>query len=205
MAITSDSFPQVKLLDYNSIRNEIRSGDILLASGSSTFSALIQHASKSIWSHVGFILRLDEIDRIMLLESVESIGVRTVPLSSYVNNYNGSGNSYDGRLLIARHENFPSQSIVDLSQRAVDLFGYPYSTEDIVKIATRIGMRALGLAKDHPLITANKAYICSEYVYECYKSIGVEISYDKNGYIAPADFANDMYINAICELKLNPV
>jgi uncharacterized protein YycO len=203
MAIVTDHFPQVRLLEYTSIRGEICSGDILLASGSAIFSDLIKHASNSIWSHVGFILRLDSIDRIMLLESVESIGVRTVPLSSYVNDYNGTGNGYTGRLLIARHKNFDISKIINLSQKAVDLFGYPYSKEDIVKIATRISMNALGLNKDHPLITANKAYICSEYVYECYKSVDIEVKYDENGYIAPVDFAKDSNINAICELQIS--
>ncbi|MDF2868305.1 MAG: hypothetical protein K0S11_1775 [Gammaproteobacteria bacterium] len=89
MAISVNAFPDTPIRTYDSLRNQILSGDILLCSGSALFSNLIQQATQSVWSHVAFILRLDAIDRIMVLESVESIGVRTVPLSSYVYDYNG--------------------------------------------------------------------------------------------------------------------
>ncbi len=36
-------------------------------------------------------MRLDEIDRVMVLESIEGKGVRTVPLSEYVKNFKGTG------------------------------------------------------------------------------------------------------------------
>ena len=198
MPLPIESFPNLIACDYANIRQQIKSGDILLASGSSVFSQLIQHVTGSIWSHVAFILRLDAIDRIMVLESVESIGVRTVPLSSYIHDYNGTGNGYPGKLLIARHDQFNLAIINNLSQIAVDLFGYPYSTEDIVRITTRIGMNALGLTKNHPLIQSHKAFICSEYVYECYKSVGINIEYNQEGFIAPVDSARSSHIAAIC-------
>ena len=198
MALSVDSFPNLMTCNYENIRQQIKSGDILLAAGSSVVAQLIQHVTKSIWSHVAFILRVDAIDRIMVLESVESIGVRTVPLSSYINDYNGTGRGYPGKLLIARHEQFDQATINSLSQSAVDLFGYPYSSADIVRITARIAMQALGLTKDHPLIQANKAFICSEYVYECYKSVGITIEYNQEGFIAPADYARSSHITAIC-------
>ncbi|MCE3268772.1 MAG: hypothetical protein K0R49_1024 [Burkholderiales bacterium] len=201
MSFSTDKFPEISVCNYVSVRNELRSGDILLASGSTVFSRLIQNATKSIWSHVGFILRLDAIDRIMVLESVESIGVRTVPLSSYVNNYNGTGSAYPGRLLIARHANFAKVDITKLSQVAVDLLGYPYSGEDIARIAARIGMANLGFHKDQPIIQGQNAFICSEYVYECYKSVGINVDYDEEGYIAPADYAKDKNITPVCALN----
>lgn len=201
MSLPVDKFPNLNLYDYNDIRQYIKSGDILLASGSAVFSQLIQHATKSIWSHVAFILRLDMIDRIMVLESVESIGVRTVPLSSYVHNYNGTSKGYPGKLLIARHDQFNISNINKLSQFAVDLFGYPYATDDIVRIATRIGMNDFGFNKNHPLIQSDKkAFICSEYVYECYKSVGLDIEYDQRGFIAPADYAKNEHINPVYAL-----
>ncbi len=201
MPLPINELPAIKPCTYASARQHIKSGDILLASGTSVFSQLIQHATNSIWSHVGFILRLDEINRIMVLESVETIGVRTVPLSSYLSNYNGTEKGYPGDLVVARHDDFDEKNINNLSQFAVDLFGYPYASEDIVKIAARIGMDAFGFHKDHPLVTSNKAFICSEYVYECYKSIGLSISYNTEGYIAPADFARCLQINTVCKLQ----
>ena len=52
---------------------------------------MIQAATGSIWSHVGFLMRLDEIDRIMVLESVEPLGFRTVPLRNYLTDYDING------------------------------------------------------------------------------------------------------------------
>ena len=201
MAFPVDKFPDLNTCNYSSIRGELKSGDILLASGSAVFSKLIQQATKSIWSHVAFILRVDAIDRIMVLESVEPIGVRTIPLSSYLNDYNGTGKPYPGRLLIARHANFVEADTTKLSKVAIDLLGYPYASEDIAKIVARITADNLDFGKDQPLIQGQKAFICSEYVYECYKSVGITIDYDQEGYIAPADYARSEYINPVCALS----
>jgi hypothetical protein len=204
MAISVDQFPKVSLLDYATARGQIRSGDILLCSGSSVFSSLIQKATDSVWSHVAFVMRLDAIGRIMVLESVESIGVRTVPLSSYVQNYNATNKGYPGKLLIARHSEFNAANIPDMSQTAVDLFGYPYDTQEIIKIAARIGMKLFGFNQDNPLIQSQNAFICSEYAYKCYRSVGVSIDYDPSGFVAPADFAKTPEINPLFSLETTP-
>lgn len=203
MSITVDSFPNLLPLEYASARAQIKSGDILLCSGNSIMSSLIKRATNSVWSHVAFLVRLNEIDRIMVLESVESFGVRTVPLSSYVSNYNASGKGYPGQILIARHNDFVPNKIDQLSKYAVDLFGYPYSNTDIIRITARLGMRAFNFAKDDEQITPHNAYICSEYAYECYKSVGITIDYDQDGFIAPADFAKTPQINAIANIMTN--
>ena len=41
----------------------------------------------SPWSHVGVVFWLKSIQRVLLLESVESIGVRFAPLSKYLSDY----------------------------------------------------------------------------------------------------------------------
>lgn len=202
MPIAIDTFPNLPSLNYDQVRSQIRSGDILLCSGNGIISELIKKTTKSIWSHVAFILRLDSIDRIMVLESVESIGVRTVPLSSYINNYNGTGKGYSGRVLIARHQQFNPAYINHLSRSAVDLFGYPYNKEEILRIAARIGMKEFGFDVNDPLIKTDHAYICSEYAYACYKSVGITIDFDPAGYVAPADFAKTPQVNAISFLAI---
>src|SRR5437867_8122662 len=106
-----EEFPTMPIKHYRELRHEIRSGDILLCSGSSVFSTLIQKVTGSVWSHVAFILRVDAIDRIMVLESVESIGVRAVPLSNYVNDYNATRKGYPGRLMLARHHDVRQDNI----------------------------------------------------------------------------------------------
>lgn len=202
MPIAIDQFPNLPALSYDQVRKQIRSGDILLCSGSGVISELIKKTTGSVWSHVAFILRLDSIDRVMILESVESIGVRTVPLSSYINNYNGTGQGYAGKVLIARHQNFNPTDVNHLSKYAVDLFGYPYNKEEILRIAAKIGMKEFGFNIHDPLINQPHAYICSEYAYACYKSVGITINYDPQGYVTPADFAKTPEINAVSFIDL---
>ena len=38
-------------------------------------------------------------------------------------------------------------------------------------------------------LQTDREYICSEYVWECYKNLGIKIQPDERGFIAPADFA----------------
>ena len=184
-----DIFPSLPIKSYEAIRREIKSGDILLCSGETFFSNMIKQATQSVWSHVAFILRLDIIDRIMVLESVESIGVRAVPLSCYVNDYNGTGKSYPGKLLLARHDELQQHNIVKLSKVAVDLLGYPYNNKEILCIVERLGASSLGLSTQGIDTPTGREFICSEYAHVCFKSVGVTIDFNPLGFISPADFA----------------
>lgn len=182
--------------NYADLRHQVRSGDILLCAGSSPLSNMIKKATASRWSHVAFILRLDAIDRILVLESVESIGVRAVALSSYVNDYNGTGRGYEGEVLLARHADVKQANIVNLSKAAIDLLGYPYDTQEVLRIAARISMKTIGISRSEHGAPARE-FICSEYAYICFKSIGVEIDYNPLGFISPEDFARNPKISAL--------
>ena len=192
-----DDFPKLPIKRYHELRHEIKSGDILLCSGNAAFSNMIKQATQSVWSHVAFILRLDAINRIMVLESVESIGVRVIPLSNYVFDYNGTERGYEGRLMLARHHDLQSKNIVNLSKTAIDLLGYPYGTEEIVRIAARIGMNTVGIKNPEPDAPAAKEFICSEYAYICFQSVGIKINYNPLGFISPADFARCANVKAL--------
>jgi hypothetical protein len=78
----------------------------------------------------------------MLLESLESLGIRAVRLSKYLENYSNKVRSYPGGMAIIRNNKF-SQSIdqtklTELAQSAIDIFGYSYDKNEIAKIAARI-------------------------------------------------------------------
>lgn len=184
-----EGFPHVPIKSYDELRNGIRSGDILLCSGNTAFSNLIKQVTNSVWSHVGFILRLDDIDRVLVLESVESIGVRAVSLRSYLNDYNGTEQPYPGTLLIARHQDLKQERIKNLSKHAIDLLGHPYNTPEMIRIMARIGLDKVGLNSKSKDTLTQREFICSEYAYECFQSVGVNIEFDSKGFIAPADFA----------------
>ncbi len=206
MSVSFRTFPKSRVVNYQQFRNKINSGDILLCSGSGWFSKMIQKGTNSVWSHVGFVIRLKEIDRIMVMESVEPLGVRTVPLTKYLNDYDSNGNAYPGGLVVARHSDFEKKATEDklrkFGQFAVNLFGYPYDKDEIAKIATRISSSFLPFSsKDRKALKPDREFICSEYAYECYKSIGITIKHDKRGFIAPADFAKAEGVSLQAVLK----
>lgn len=194
MSFAVKRFPRMDPTPYSQARGEIRSGDVLICSGSSWISRMIQRATHSVWSHVAFVMRLDQIDRIMVLESVEHIGVRTVPLSKYLTDYDSRGNPYPGRLAVARHRRFEEladpKALARMGRFAVDLFGYPYDREMIAKILARIVSAHLPFSpREQKALGRDREFICSEYVWECYHAVGIDIPYDPLGFIAPADFA----------------
>lgn len=198
MSIPQNSLPPVPKLKYKEIRGHINSGDILLCSGKTLFSRLIKFGTKSIWSHVGFILWSHDLNRVMVMESVETRGVQIVPLSSYLWNYGGLGKPYEGDILIARHQDFTEEMLPHMSKLAVDLLGCRYGTKDIFKIGWKILSERF--SKECKLPKPDHDYICSEYAYECYRSVGVHISHSC-GYVTPSDFANTEKINPICLLS----
>lgn len=206
MTLAIDKFPAITASDYYSeIRNNLKDGDVLLCSGTGIFSAMIQQATGSVWSHVGFILRLDSLERVMLLESVEPIGVRTVRLSKYLENYGNNGKAYPGGLVVIRHrefENTVNKNLKKIAQFAVDRFGYPYDKKDIAKIAARIMSSKFTFTKKQmKKISPNEEYICSEYVAQCYEQIGISVQWDKKGFVAPSNFAADPNFDLIAVLK----
>ena len=206
MPISVSSFPSDSITPYESIRDHLHNGDVLICSGSGLFSSMIQQATGSIWSHVGFILRLDSIKRVMLLESVEPIGVRTVRLSKYLENYSNNNKPYPGGLAVIRNRNF-TQSIdqdklTELAQYAIDLFGYSYDKDEIAKIAARILSSKVPFTKKQmKKIAPDREFICSEYVARCYEHVGLTVQWNQLGFIAPSDFAADPNFDLVAVLK----
>lgn len=206
MAIAVDKFPQDSVTDYENLRNNLQNGDVLICSGTGVFSAMIQQATESVWSHVAFVLRLDSINRVMLLESVESIGVRTVRLSKYLEDYGNDGKAYPGGLAIVRNKKFAgtvdSRKLIQLAQYAVDQFGYPYDKDEIAKIAARILASKVPFTKKQlKKIEPDREFICSEYVARCYEQVGLDVQWNQLGFIAPSDFAADPNFDLVAVLK----
>ena len=209
MTMPVKRFPRQSVRPYDDIRPELRTGDLLFCSGSLWTSELIQAATSSVWSHVAFVVNLKQIDRVMVLESVESQGVRSVPLSKYLRNYDNKGHAYPGDIAIARHRRFSALGVAGtlrrFGQQAVDRFGYPYDRDEIAKITARIAGSYLPFRKKtRRALRRDDEFICSEYVYECYRAVGIEVDHDRRGFIAPADFARDGSVEMLAVLQKKP-
>ena len=177
--IESKEIKALPVLPYSDVRAKLKSGDILFTSGDYLISKAIQKMTGSPWSHVGIVFRLDSIDRILLLESVEDMGVRFAPLSKYLKDYE-NGKPYKGQAVLARCKDVTSETIGGLSTFGIDELTQPYDKDEIAKIMARI---TLGIGRKE----RDREYICSELVYECFARAGKEFAYNPKGFISPED------------------
>lgn len=181
--LTDEAIRHLPVAPYKELRRELRSGDLLFTSGEYPISRLIRRFTESPWSHVGIVFRVEAIDRVLLLESVESIGVRFAPLSKYLTDYAG-GKPYAGCAVIARCEGIGERAVERIAAHGTDQLTRSYDREEIVAIAARI---ALGGGKRR----ADEAYICSELVHECFARAGCEFAYDPRGFVSPENLWRD--------------
>jgi hypothetical protein len=203
MAVTTMQFEALAPVPYSEARARMKTGDILLFHSLELQSAIIEHFTDSLWSHAAFVWCMPDIDRVLLLESVDTYGVRLLALSNRINGSSAAPAPYPGKLLLLRHSEFPDPpdpaKIGLMTRFAIDRLGYPYSTGDLIKIGMRI---AAGLA-DQTLpgnLEPVNSYVCSEYVAKCYDAMGIDLAPDKEGFIAPADIADDPNVEAVCAL-----
>ncbi|MBU3652420.1 MAG: hypothetical protein FGM44_04975 [Limnohabitans sp.] len=206
MPLTPHTFPSAPVLPYDAaFRSQLRTGDLLLCSGRGVFSELIQQATDSLWSHVALIVRLDELDRVMLFESLETYGVRTVPLSRYLQDEDPQGHPYPGGLVVVRHRTLARecspQALRRMLQFAVDQFGRAYNRQEIVRIAARLLAGALHPGRRELKAPGQREYLCSEYVAACLAQAGVPLMQGTRGYVTPADFADPGLTELIGVLK----
>jgi len=87
---------------YSKLRHELKTGDVILFSGRGVVSAAIKLFTRSRYSHVGMVIRIEEWDIVLVMESTtltdvadvdEGIprrGVQIVPLSTRIHQYDGS-------------------------------------------------------------------------------------------------------------------
>ncbi len=195
MPISLTTFPTERPPeDLPKVLPRLRSGDLLLCAGSGVFSKLIQQATGSIWSHVALVWHWPGVDRVVLFESVESVGVRMVPLEKYLLNYANDGQAYPGRMALLGHTRHPYGLPLShegpIVRYAIDQLGYAYNKQELLRLSARImaaklsdeDMQAKGLARQ-------KEFICSEFVAECLAQSGLSVPPNQFGFVAPADFA----------------
>ena len=89
-----------------------------------------------------------------------------------------------------------------LARSAADRFGYAYGADQIARIAARITASRLAREREEwPELERRGDYVCSEYVGDCYRSVGIEIKPVQHGFLAPADFARDPAVELLGVLR----
>jgi len=183
-ALNKREIARLPVRNYDDVRRELRSGDLVFCSGSYLFSGLIQRFTRSVWSHVGVVYRDENLQRVFILESETGVGVRLVPISKYLRDYHGRRRPYRGQVVVARVNPEPGD---DKARQAIsygmDLLTKPYDNFEILRIAARIAFRIGRRIRD-------RKFICSELVDECYRAAGVRFVRSDN-YISPQDIWRD--------------
>jgi hypothetical protein len=206
MTISDDVLTRLPQLPLNQVERRIRDGDVLLCSAHDLGSRLISWSTRSQWTHIALAYRWPSLGRIMAFESVHTIGVHAVPLAKFIKRTSSGVTPYPGRIILARHEDFAVSKRTDsaamrrLGDFAVDRFGDPFASGEILKIAARILFGRFETRTPKPL-TPRDEFICSEYVARCFETLGIHIAWDGAGFIAPADFARDPKMHAIARFK----
>jgi cell wall-associated NlpC family hydrolase len=179
--------------DYDDVRRDLRSGDLVFCSGSYFFSGLIQRFTKSVWSHVGIVYRDEHLQRVFILESETGIGVRLVPVSKYLRDYHGRRRPYRGQIVVARvHPEPRDEQVRQAVSFGMDLLTKPYDNFEILRIAARIALRIGRRFQD-------RKFICSELVDECYRAAGVRFARSDN-YISPQDIWRDPAVSMVARV-----
>ena len=182
--ITKAQIKKLPVLAYETVRGQLRSGDLLFCSGSYLFSELIQRFTRSVWSHVGIVYKDEHLQRVFVLESETAIGVRLAPVSKYLRDYHGRNRPYRGNIVVARvMPGVDEDGIKRAISFGMDELTKPYDNFEILRIAFRILFRISRRQRD-------RKYICSELVEECFRKAGVSFKLADN-FISPDDIWND--------------
>lgn len=198
-------FPNLDVFAYRDYRCEIRTGDLLFASGSTPFARVVQQASGCCWNQVGLIWRLEPFDQVLVLESHEHHGVRVLPLSRFVRSYDGLDQGYAGRLALARHRRFQECANADSLQAMANFawgsLGRPADPLQTERLLARLMSGRIGL---HPKETKSHGeWLSSEFVAGCYGQLGLHLPclIDEST-TTPADITRDSNLLWLCELEV---
>ncbi|MBK8701680.1 MAG: hypothetical protein IPN29_19835 [Saprospiraceae bacterium] len=182
--ISKKEVKDLEKVPYEKIRDYLKTGQVVFCSGSYLFSGIIQRLTKSVWSHVAIIYKDEDLGRVLMLEAEPFVGIRLIPISKYLRDYQGKRRSYKGQMVVA---NFT----VDLEQEdwkniisfGLDELTRPYDNWEILRIMIRILFKIGKREK-------NRNYICSELVRDCFKKGGYVFQM-KDSYISPQEIWED--------------
>ena len=168
---------------YDDVRKQIKTGDLLFASGEYGISHAIRSMTQSPWSHVGYLVVLKELDRVLVMESVKGYGVRVMPLSNYLERYDSKG-PYEGILVVAKFRQPANFSLLNAVNWGLEQIPSSYDTDNLPRGALKI-VSGEGRRED------DFEWDCSEYVGAILERGNYRAPYDPRGFISPESIWND--------------
>ena len=181
-------------VQYDSVRSNIKNGDILMYKGRSFSSRVIQFVTRSKYSHAGLAAWWK--DRLMVLEAVGH-GVIVTRLSANVAHYNG-----DVELFTAIEE-IPEPEREQMVHFAQEELGKEYARWK----AILLGIRLLFVREKNTRDTLKreKRLFCSHYVAQVYNEIRRDLKKNKSDrFMSPGDVANSPMLRRVGILGKTP-
>ncbi len=184
LPITKKQLKKLPVKPYDEVRDMLKTGDIFFTSGSYLFSGFIQRLTKSTWSHVAVIYKDEELGRVLVLEAEPFYGIRLIPLSKYLKDYQGKRKPYKGQIVLSRlNVEVPKSNVNKGISFGLDALTRPYDNYEILRIMIRILFRITKREK-------NRNYICSEFVRAVLAKSNIIMPY-QDTYISPDNIWQD--------------
>lgn len=185
-----NNVPERKL---SAVAPNLKPGDLFFGSGRYALSKAIRKGSDSLFSHVGIVFLWDAVP--ILLESVEDDGVRATPLRLYLEDYENTGEAYRGDLYLGTlvQPVLTAAEQRKIFERAMSLMNRKFDLDDMVKMAANLAFGVGTYERDD-------AYVCSEFVEECFLAAGIQFPGNKKGYVFPENIAAYPRVQAQCKL-----
>lgn len=166
--IDYESLCGMEVIPLGTLKSKLKSCDLIFCSGLYPFSSLIRQATNSLWSHVGVIFQLEDWGDAFVIESIETIGVRILPLSRFFTDYRDH-QPYFGKCVIARPMLPEAFSVRDALSFGVNHLGSLYDTEENLRIAWQF-------FAGKPSFVSNDRYNCAELAAAILKYGGLTFS-----------------------------
>jgi hypothetical protein len=189
--LTQEEFDALPIVPYEEMRSQLRPGDLFFASGNSLSSRAVKFSGKSIWSHVGLIFPdFVQTQRVILLESRPTSGVRLVPLSVYTGPEPVDSFPYDAKCAVARIRGLSEEQALGAAERGMSLIGKSYDINGVVQLFLDLFLKI-------PQDLRDEEYLCSELVWECFRYVGLQLGNDPEG---KSVMPNDLWLDPRVEL-----
>lgn len=205
MTVPNDALERFPPRPYAEVRHQVQDGDLFLCQGKDPFSRLIQWSTGSPWSHVAMAFRIESLGRVIVMESVQEIGVRAVALSDFCSRDSRGHSPYPGKILLARHRRVAGEAarVHPMAGFGFDHLGARFAPNEITKIGLRIfAARLMGRRKTPRMLLPSDEFICSEFIAKAYDAAKLPIPWDGLGFIAPCDFAQDPDVEPIAQVDV---
>lgn len=180
---------------YDSIRDTLDTGDIVLYSGSGPISTAIKIGTCSEWSHVGVVVRLKDFDMVCILQSTTLSKAKDVlsdrPVEGVqLNLLSESLSTYPGKVAVRKLNVLRTKGMLEAVRNfRKEVHGRPYEEKKIQLLKSAWDF--FGGANEEDL----SSLFCSELVAELYQRMDlIEDDKPSNEY-TPKDFANTLNLN----------